>query len=55
MIQSLNRVITWDIAKLLGIFQATLPVVEQISGQIFLWHFQNDKKSSHRKYDGSLL
>ena len=55
MIQSLNRVITWDIAKLLGIFQATLPAVEP--GQIFLWHFQNDKnlKSSHRKYDGSLL
>ena len=43
MIQSLDRVTTSDIAKLLGIFEDALPTMKD--GQISLYHFQNVKKS----------
>ena len=42
MIQSLDRVTTSDIAKLLGIFEDALPTMKD--GQISLYHFQNVKK-----------
>ena len=42
MIQSLDRVTTSDIAKLLGIFKDALPTMKD--GQISLYHFQNVKK-----------